>query len=165
MSNNIALLITIDFGLLNIPLNLSIQVCLRKAENVYWPQNEQSQSYMDEVRTTLDVPLQVLCRPPPRLSLLLGSHFDGRASLEVILLQNQALNVAVHQTDSPGGGSVLLLSSRNSLDVFKLPRPPESRVQSPESRVQSPESRRMWRGRQGKEQEGPSPNQEQESSP
>ena len=30
-----------------------------------------------------------------------------------------------------GGGSVLL-RSRNSLDVFKLPRPPESRVQSPE---------------------------------
>ena len=30
------------------------------------------------------------------------------------------------------GGSFLLLRSRNRLDVFKLPRPPESRVQSPE---------------------------------
>ena len=76
MSNNIALLITIDFGLLNIPLNLSIQVCLRKAENVYWPQNEQSQSYMDEVRTTLDVPLQ------SSADLLLDSAFFS----EVILM-------------------------------------------------------------------------------
>ena len=91
----------------------------------YQPKSEQRQSYMDEVRTTIDVHLQVLCRPHLRLSLLLGSHFDGRASLGVTLAQDQAFNVAVHQPDSPGGGSLLLLRSRNSLDVFKLPRPPE----------------------------------------
>ena len=44
--------ITKGFGLWNIPLNLNSRECLRKGENVYQPQR---QSYMDEVRTTLDV--------------------------------------------------------------------------------------------------------------
>ena len=94
---------------------------------------------MDKVRTIYYVHLRVLCRPPPRLSLLLGSHFDGRASLGVILLQNQALNVAVHQPDLPGGGSLLLLRSKNSLDVFKLPRPPEGCGGGPEECGGGPE--------------------------